>query len=110
MVRDIADTFQLLLPPSSPSVPLRADPCHFWSSFGQHVHQIPSVMAKQPHNEKCLNTSSVSQTLFKTKSPYRTWVLFIVLIGGKINVLCISTVLLKQDKNHMNKSEAVVVE
>lgn len=81
-----------------PSVPLLTDPCHFWSSFGQHVHQIPSVTAKQAHNEKCLHISSVSQTLFETKSPYRTCVLFIVLIGGKINVLCISTVLLKQDK------------
>lgn len=97
----------LFLPPS---VPLFTDPCHFWSRCGQHVHHIPSAAAKQPHNEKCLHVSSVSQTLFETKSPYRTCILFAVLIGGKINVLCISTVLLKQDKNHTNKSEAVAIE
>ena len=97
-------------PPPPLSVPLLSDPCHFWSSLGQCVHQIPSVTAKPPHNEKCLHISLVSQTLFETKSPYRTCVLFIVLIGGKINVLCISTVLLKQDKNHVNRSEAVAIE
>lgn len=92
------------------SVTLLTDPCHFWSSFGQRVHQIPSVTAKQLHNEKYLHISSVSQTLFETKSPYRPCVLFTVLIGGKINALCISTRLLKQDKNCMNRSEPVGIE
>lgn len=44
------------------------------------------------------------------KSPYQTWGLFIVLIGGKINVLCISTALFKQDKNCMSRSKAAGIE
>lgn len=108
---------EILLKPSSsffpPPSPLHASahwPCHFWCSIGRRVHQIPSVTAKQPHNEKCLHISSVLQTVFQTKSPYRTCVLFTELIGGKINVLCISTVLLKQDKAHTSKSKAAAIE
>lgn len=78
------------LPPTPPPVvPLLADPCHFWSGSGQRVHEIASATAKQLHNEKYLYVSSLSQTLFETKSPYRPCVLFTVLIGGKINALCI---------------------
>lgn len=44
------------------------------------------------------------------KSPYQTWGLFIVLIGGKINVLCISAALFKQDKNYVRGSKAAGTE
>lgn len=44
------------------------------------------------------------------KSPYQTWGLFIVLIGGKINALCISIALFKQDKNYMCGSNAFGIE
>lgn len=60
------------VPPSlPPSVPLLTDPCLLWCTISQRVHQIPSVMAKQPHNEKCLNISLVSQTPFRTKALIR---------------------------------------
>lgn len=44
------------------------------------------------------------------KKPLSACVLFTVLIGGKINALCISTRLLKQDKNCMNRSQPVAIE
>lgn len=109
-MRDTVEALLALHYPPPLLVPLLTDPCHFWSSSGRHVHQIPGVAAKQHHNEKCLHISSVSQTPIETKSSYRTCVLFTVLIGGKINVLCISTVLLKQDKGHMSKYEAAAIE
>lgn len=59
-----------------------------WPQHPATVDQILCVTAKESHNEKFLHISSFSQTLFQTKRPYRTCVLFTVLIGGKISVYC----------------------
>lgn len=109
-VCDIAQVFLPLLSLHFPqAVPLLTDPLPLLEQLWL-TRTSDSVTAKQAHNEKCLHISPVSQTLFETKSPYRTCVLFTVLIGGKISALCISTVLLKQDKDRASRSDAVAIE
>lgn len=71
----------------------------------------PQRRSQTPHNEKCLHISSVSQTPSENKKPLSDLrIIHRVNWRGKINALCISTALLKQDKKHASRSEAAAIE